>query len=1304
MGGSEFGESKEREDRESREDREHAESNERDIDPEDIRRVAKEMVEAAEKGEEWEPEEQERDMRELSREWIEDIENGSRNEEGELNDETLVEESEPSEDPNKEGTEQNEDSKGEEPEKGEDRTNEETEPQKEPTAEDVEKSVKDAVDELAQQEEEMCTQREEREAREVEKQETQERDREERAENEDKDKYDDLEEWIIDTLEKHGVDPEELRKRWDERFVEDVKDELEDQTEGSETQDDETQEDCKSLGEGKTQGSSTSYEDGTGQMYAMEHQSPESSESKQETDEVIEGQEETQSATSERTSQEAKGKTEHYESPEKLEEAQKESDKKELESSKHEEQIEDPEKQQEAPEKQEPSDADETTAESKKKGHKETPTSTTPEKQEEPSEKTEGPREESDTSESNTQPESEEELEESKPTPMFPAGTPKIGTIWRESRREKEQSWDEYVDKKWEELTEEEKEEFKKKIRSQLEDTEDLEEVLKRHELEHLLDNDEVMEDISRYLEFHKRLDKELENGTDMDSAIERVADELEIDQETASKWAQCEDLPDELRDLMARETQWLWHQKMRWIMEMIYPTTLEEIDDSLGSETKKIVKAWLEIREMQKRGEIEFIVKNGEELYSIKRVREFSFKYGVSEDEVVAWLKGKALPSPVRVRVLHSLKTIQKVAGPITEQPTDDGIDIERIKHLYYIEGMSMEKVSQETGLSTKRIQKLFKEQDLTPRPAGPVRSSLVLQVVKKMHFEDDMILSEIAEVAGFHVSTLQKFFKKHGLKPRRDLAAKRRSGRFLIKMWKPVFLGEEIESEKQLLDLVKQYAPGIMSKKELQKLLARVKIHLELYKKLEGRQYTEYGEIGKLSKKFQLPLETMRYLIRKEGRPRFYYFLDEVLMEDRTVLFEKIKQKLNGVTSVKEMHRRLKTLFFYKEFLNTPSYSDYNKASENYLKFWEEFLKGGLIQDIVEDLKISRHTVGMWMNLSQFPTHAKYASLIPDTPLPKGWKWIPLKLNIHTNEPENFIKVPESITSPADIERVIEQLKELDTPEMQQLRTQYGGLSRPIEFMYLLGLIVSDGGFSHNIDRSANVQLTVSKKYNWGLGLAHAFQYVMGLFGFSATRWADDVRIRWGKKKDCMVWGCETSPFFAWMEKALLRVDSNKSKNPLQANWVLNMPHDWRVSFIQGLADGDGWTSIKAFTTGISSVPNKEFLKKLFGTFGISSRFSSENVIVGRHNEILKAKKIPLFRNASGRQKRLDELSKIITSLKPRKAEGKELALILDLFRKGHTPGEITEILWFEYGIARSPYSIYKILERQERNTFPE
>ena len=80
------------------------------------------------------------------------------------------------------------------------------------------------------------------------------------------------------------------------------------------------------------------------------------------------------------------------------------------------------------------------------------------------------------------------------------------------------------------------------------------------------------------------------------------------------------------------------------------------------------------------------------------------------------------------------------------------------------------------------------------------------------------------------------------------------------------------------------------------------------------------------------------------------------------------------------------------------------------------------------------------------------------------------------------------------------------------------------------------------------------------------------------------------------------------------------------------------------------------------------------------------------------MKAEKLPLFRFAISRQKKLEDLSEIIRNLNRGhgKVPDEHLRIIEDLHKQGYTPGQITEELWYKYGIPRSTSSVEKIVQR--------
>jgi intein/homing endonuclease len=175
-------------------------------------------------------------------------------------------------------------------------------------------------------------------------------------------------------------------------------------------------------------------------------------------------------------------------------------------------------------------------------------------------------------------------------------------------------------------------------------------------------------------------------------------------------------------------------------------------------------------------------------------------------------------------------------------------------------------------------------------------------------------------------------------------------------------------------------------------------------------------------------------------------------------------------------------------------------------------------------------------------------------------------------------------------------------------------------------------------------------------------------------------------------------------WMKKAVLGLDASENKKnvAIKADWILNMPQDWKVAFIQGLADGDGYASIPRFDTGIATITNQEFFAELLASVGIESTTGDERTRIKKHDEILKARELPLFRFATGRQQILVDMCNII-KLKPKRRHRipeEEKKLVMELYRSGLKPGKIVEILWHEHGLARTTDMIYTLIRREHKN----
>ena len=527
-----------------------------------------------------------------------------------------------------------------------------------------------------------------------------------------------------------------------------------------------------------------------------------------------------------------------------------------------------------------------------------------------------------------------------------------------------------------------------------------------------------------------------------------------------------------------------------------------------------------------------------------------------------------------------------------------------------------------------------------------------------------------------------------------------------YTIKMWPPEIDGTPIESYDQLLELIKARSPGFFKRKDAPKLLMMAELHLKLFQKYEHRTHLERGEVAELSKQLKKSPTTLKRYLREEVMPRLYYWINKVPSAKREKKLEKLMARLKGVTSEEEYDRRFGNLYFYDEMSTTRDHRQYDEAARKFFKFIREYEESGLLVDLAKRLGIGKSTIQAWFKGLQLPTRIAYAIHIPvEEPRP-GFKWLPKKLNHITNLPEDFIQVPLEIHSPQDILDVLNQLSPLDSKVMREFEKELGEMSPEVAFMYLLGLMVSDGSFKYDVQYSASANLFVSKKYSWGSTLGRGFCYVMGKIGLLAKRDSNIKKVRKnGKVSVFRVYNSKASPFLMWIKKALLglKTSENKKYVPIKADWILDMPHEWKVAFIQGLADGDGHASIPRFDTAIATETNKKFLADLLSSVGIESRFTDHHVKIAKYNEILKAEGLPLFRFAIGRQKILNEMCKII-KLRPKERQPiqeDEKKMVMELHGAGLKPGEIVQKLWREHGLARTTKMIEALIYRESRKS---
>lgn len=539
----------------------------------------------------------------------------------------------------------------------EDEQQEFKEPREIPEEYDADRCVREAIAEVQQEEAERQRLREERELVEMEKEEQLEASREERKETADKDDFEELERRILERFDDYGIDPEEVKERWRKRFEEDVQDELGEQ---SRKETEREGEEDETAGQERAAEGHYSYDDGSGQMYEVKMDSKESSGA--ETESCSEVQEDSEGIPSTPEKEEnTKGSGEIE--PEEVKLTQETEDNVGEHPKKREgdEQEESSKVETEEVRKVKESTVKESTDNEIKENAPEIRTDS----EKKSSQSDEQGKESISTPEIDTKPQVNEidehiesEVSQVAEEKLEDASESREEEIWSNYEIEHDSLHDEsyrkYLREVLNRLPEEERERFIQYVREQVRTIEDFEELVRKHGLDELLEDEEVMEEVRNYLELRRALENE------PDTDIGQLAEELGIDAEQAIRWSKGESEPLSLKKLLNLEAYYLMDEIARSHREQNYPESREELESILETNSELRADrlfpleqddaiAWVEIMAMRRRGEIRRRIRNGREVYSRQQIMELSEKYAVSAHEIISWLRGEQVPSLIR-------------------------------------------------------------------------------------------------------------------------------------------------------------------------------------------------------------------------------------------------------------------------------------------------------------------------------------------------------------------------------------------------------------------------------------------------------------------------------------------------------------------------------------------------------------------------------------------------------------------------------------------------------------------------------
>ncbi|MBU2475302.1 MAG: hypothetical protein KKC38_02195 [Nanoarchaeota archaeon] len=304
--------------------------------------------------------------------------------------------------------------------------------------------------------------------------------------------------------------------------------------------------------------------------------------------------------------------------------------------------------------------------------------------------------------------------------------------------------------------------------------------------------------------------------------------------------------------------------------------------------------------------------------------------------------------------------------------------------------------------------------------------------------------------------------------------------------------------------------------------------------------------------------------------------------------------------------------------EFINyfwSINFSD--KEKERFKKFLEvDYLKkkGFLEKEISNKTKTPKGTIEKWIRLKSVPYLVHYSQYSKNLRKPqKDYKWLAINSTRGGILKEPWIKVPEKINSYRDLIKVIKQLKSINNlKDFNKFNINFKSIEKmkPLLFAYLLGMFVGDTS-KKEIKRknrtTRRIQLRLSTRFKTNK-----------MLGEFTKLCANNIGLRMNQGKNCPKGKRNTHDFYAWHSQSSLLIQwifkvclglKNKEKttyDPIKANWLIKAPKEFKIYFLQGLADSDGYIDITTHRAGIITGPNTKFIKELLKTININGEES--------------------------------------------------------------------------------------------------
>jgi len=287
-----------------------------------------------------------------------------------------------------------------------------------------------------------------------------------------------------------------------------------------------------------------------------------------------------------------------------------------------------------------------------------------------------------------------------------------------------------------------------------------------------------------------------------------------------------------------------------------------------------------------------------------------------------------------------------------------------------------------------------------------------------------------------------------------------------------------------------------------------------------------------------------------------------------------------------------------------------NYNKKDVDNLNKFSKFLllknKGLSLKEISNRININYSTLLKWSSNKARPPTIKVLEYSLNLENFKD-KWLSINSTKGGSFTGPWISVPNKITNYDDLLKVINQLNPLKNINYLKFDLKYKENLKPLFFSYILGMMIGDASKtgikrSRRITRRIQLRLTTRHKSNENVG--EFLKLCLESLGLKVNRGKDCPT---GKRNThpFYAWHSQCSPLIEWIFNVCLGLNNEEKTtyNAVKIDWILDTTKDFKIWFLQGLSDSDGFIDITTYKAGIITGPNTKIIQKIFDSLNIKS-----------------------------------------------------------------------------------------------------